>query len=194
MTKKLTTYRKKRQFSKTPEPVGSEKPAKKSNDGVFVIHKHDASHLHYDLRLEIDGVLKSWAVPKGPSTDPSVKRLAVETEDHPMEYLKFEGTIPQGQYGGGTVMVWDIGRFSNIREKKDKPVSLAQSYQDGTIEVTLHGKKLQGNYALVHTHFGKNDKNWLLIKMRDKFAEKKIKNVTKSAITGRTMKQIAQEE
>lgn len=191
--KKLTQYRKKRHFAQTPEPYGSQQ-VKKSKELKFVVHKHAASHLHFDLRLEINGVLVSWAVPKGPSTDPRIKRLAIETEDHPIEYLTFEGTIPEGEYGGGTVMVWDIGTFKNIKEKNGRPVSVSQSYKNGTIEIELYGKKLHGKWALIRTKLGKNDRNWLLIKMRDAYAGKKIAQVTKSALTGRTMKQISDEE
>jgi DNA ligase D-like protein (predicted 3'-phosphoesterase) len=190
--KKLSTYRKKREFKETPEPRGRVKKTK-SKEPMYVIQLHDASHLHYDFRLEIDGVLVSWAVPKGPHTDPSVKRLAIQTEDHPMEYGDFEGIIPQGNYGGGTVMVWDTGTFENIKTHKGQPVSLTDSYKRGTLEFILHGKKLKGAYALIKPHGGafQSPKNWLLIKIDDKYANKKITNKTKSALSGRTLKQIA---
>ena len=142
MSKKLDEYKSKRDLNATPEPVegnstGGDKPQ-------LVIRKHDTSTLHYDFRLEIDGVLKSWAVPKGPSTDPSEKRLAIPTEDHPLDYAGFEGTIPKVEYGGGTVMIWDSGRFRNLMEEKDDPLSLTESLEEGHMEVWLVGDKLQG--------------------------------------------------
>src|ERR1700742_197647 len=123
----LRTYKSKRDFDTSPEPSGNS--TKKNNaQPIFVIQKHDATALHYDLRLEIDGVLKSWAIPKGPSTNPADKRLAIETEDHPMEYATFEGVIPEGHYGAGPVIVWDNGTFTNIKEKDGKLISLQQCY------------------------------------------------------------------
>jgi DNA ligase D-like protein (predicted 3'-phosphoesterase) len=137
-----------------------------------VIQKHDASTLHYDLRLEVDGVLKSWAVPKGPSTDPSEKRLAVMTEDHPLGYADFEGVIPKGEYGAGTVLVWDRGRYDNLRADGDDPKTLTQSLDDGLVEIRLHGQKLSGGYALKRIRGGNEEKSqWLLIKMRDDAAD-----------------------
>jgi DNA ligase D-like protein (predicted 3'-phosphoesterase) len=126
----------------------------------FVVQKHDATTLHYDFRLEIDGVLKSWAIPKGPSKDPSDKRLAVPTSDHNLEYKDFEGVIPEGQYGAGKVTIWDKGTYENIRDD----VSMAKAYKEGKIKIALKGKKLKGNYSLIKMH-GK-DKPWLLIKMQ----------------------------
>lgn len=181
----LVPYKRKRRFHTTPEPQGS-LPKKQTTAPIFVIQKHAASHLHYDFRLEIDGVLVSWAVPKGIATDPAQKHLALQTEDHPIEYAQFEGVIPQGEYGGGTVMVWDIGTYEN-----KKKASMSSCLKKGRIEIVLEGKKLKGGYALIRTALGDNKKNWLLVKMRDEYADKKIKNVTKSALTGRTMKQIA---
>lgn len=188
---KLSSYKKRRSFDKTPEPIGIIKKELK-DEPLFVIQKHAASHLHFDVRLEINGVLASWAVPKGISTDPAIKHLAVPTEDHPYDYAFFEGVIPQGQYGGGTVMVWDIGSYTNIKEKNGTIVPMNTCYKNGTIEVELRGKKLHGKYALVRMDKS-NDKSWLLIKMRDAYAHRKIKNVTKSALSGRTMKQISSE-
>jgi DNA ligase D-like protein (predicted 3'-phosphoesterase) len=190
----LRSYKSKRNFDTTTEPSPKrQKPNK--NDPIFVIQKHDASHLHYDFRLEIDGVLKSWAVPKGPSTDPHEKRLAVETEDHPMEYATFEGVIPEGNYGAGPVIVWDHGTFSNIKEKDGKVVPLSQSYKNGQIEVDLHGKKLQGGYALIRTAMDKNDKKqWLLIKMRDQYADARrnpVNTQPESVISGKTIEEVA---
>jgi bifunctional non-homologous end joining protein LigD len=186
----LTLYKKKRSFAKTPEPTGG-----KSSDGAlrFVIQKHDASHLHYDFRLEMEGVLKSWAVPKGPSTDPSIKRLAMMVEDHPYDYRSFEGIIPQGQYGGGTVIVWDEGTYEPIEEvegKKAQEKLLLKQLKSGSLKFKLHGEKLKGEFALVHTH-GRGENAWLLIKHRDAFA--KTTDVTKkdkSVVSGKTIRQI----
>ena len=190
----LKEYQEKRDFRRSPEPAGGER--EESGKPLFVIQKHDASSLHYDFRLEMDGVLKSWAVPKGPSTDPSVKRLALPTEDHPLEYADFEGVIPQGEYGGGTVMVWDTGPYRNLRaEKQGDGLTMAQSYDDGKLEVSLEGEKLQGGYALIRTGNGE-DARWLLIKMNDDKADAR-RNPTstepKSVLTGRTLEEIANE-
>jgi DNA ligase D-like protein (predicted 3'-phosphoesterase) len=191
----LSAYHKKRNFKKTAEPVGTLKK-KKSKQPLFVIQEHAASHLHFDFRLEIDGVLKSWAIPKGPSLDPAIKRLAVETEDHPMEYATFEGIIPKGQYGGGTVMVWDIGTYENVKE--EYKMSMHEAYEQGRIEIFLQGKKLKGNFALIHTHRpGDNGRQWIFFKMDDEYASKKrnpVNTQKKSALTGRTMNQIKKEE
>lgn len=188
-------YKKKRDFSKTPEPKGGKKKAGKKP--VFVIQKHDARNLHYDFRLEIDGTLKSWSVPKGPSTDPSVKRMAIPTEDHPLEYADFEGTIPKGQYGGGTVMVWDRGTFENIKQNRDgNPLTLSESYQMGTVEVRLHGEKIYGGYALVRMNSGNMEGNWLLIKMDDEDADahrNPVSTQNKSVLSGKTMSAISRE-
>jgi DNA ligase D-like protein (predicted 3'-phosphoesterase) len=187
----LSTYRRKRDFRRTPEPSGgktgpSERP-------LFVIQKHEASNLHYDLRLEMDGVLKSWAVPKGPSTDPREKRLAVPTEDHPLEYADFEGVIPEDEYGAGTVLVWDTGPYRNLRMEKDDDVqSMAESYADGKIEVWLEGRKIKGGYALIRTG---NDERWLLVKMDDDEADARRNPVStepKSVLSGWTIEQIAE--
>lgn len=193
--KKLTTYRKKRDFEVTPEPSGGlvVKHAKKSKL-VFVIQKHAASHLHFDLRLELDGVMKSWAVPKGPSMDPAVKRLAMEVEDHPMEYNKFEGIIPAGEYGGGTVMLWDKGTYSADKpENGDHEAAIREGYEKGKIDFSFHGERVQGSFALVRTRRGPKAQ-WLLIKHRDEYAEPGgdvvAENMT-SVTTGRTMEEIA---
>ncbi|MBD3286471.1 DNA ligase [candidate division WOR-3 bacterium] len=191
----LAEYREKRNFGKTPEPSG--KPGPKHKNPVFVIQKHDASNLHYDFRLEVDGVLKSWAVPKGPSTDKSVKRLALPTEDHPADYADFEGVIPEGEYGAGTVMVWDIGPYRNLRaEKEDDPVSMPESVEDGKVEVWLEGEKLKGGYALIRTGKGK-DSRWLLIKMDDEEADARRNPVStepESVISGRKLEEIQADE
>lgn len=166
----LTEYRKKRNFQVSPEPSGESAAAKKSSaERIYVIQKHRATQLHYDFRLEWGGTLLSWAVPKGPSTDPSIKRLAMQVEDHPIEYAKFEGTIPSGEYGGGTVMVWDEGTWEP--ESPDPDAALAK----GDFKFILHGKKLKGSWVLVRTRgFGSSKKpSWLLIKHRDRFASKR---------------------
>src|SRR6202012_4215991 len=149
----LTKYAQKRDFSKTSEPKAGKSAGK--DKLTFVIQKHDASHLHYDFRLEMEGMLKSWAIPKGPSTDPKTKRLAMMVEDHPYSYRDFEGIIPQGQYGGGTVIVWDEGTYEpieHIEGKKAQEKHLLKQLHDGSLKVVLHGKKLHGEYALVKTH------------------------------------------
>ncbi len=185
---KLNEYRDKRDFNKTIEPKGSSKSVKGKNR--FVIQKHDASNLHYDFRLEMDGVLKSWAVPKGPSTDPSEKRMAINTEDHPVEYIDFEGTIPEDEYGGGTVIVWDGGTYENLREKKkDDGLSMPESYDDGKIEVWLKGKKLKGGYVLIKT--GK--KQWLFKKMKDDEADARrnpVSSEPESILSGKTIEEM----
>jgi DNA ligase D-like protein (predicted 3'-phosphoesterase) len=192
---KLKSYRGKRDFRRTGEPQGGERPP--SDQPIFVIQKHDASTLHYDFRLEVEGVLKSWAVPKGPSTDPRVRRLAIPTEDHPLEYADFEGTIPQGEYGAGTVLVWDTGPYRNLRaEKEDGRLSMPQSLEDGQVEVWLDGTKLQGGYVLIRTGKG-DDARWLLIKMNDEEADAR-RNPTstepESVLTGRTLVEIAAQQ
>ena len=186
----LLTYKKKRDDSKTPEPFGGKASGKEL---VFVIQKHDASHLHYDFRLEMEGVLKSWAVPKGPSTDPSVKRLAMMVEDHPYDYKNFEGIIPKGQYGGGTVIVWDEGTYEmagEFRNKKEMEKALLQGLHKGKIHFVLHGKKLKGEFALVKAS-GRGDNGWLLFKVKDKYAkETDILKKDKSVISGKTIPQM----
>lgn len=192
----LSTYRQKRDFSRTAEPRGKKGRARKSDALQFVIQKHAASHLHYDLRLELDGVMKSWAVPKGPSLDPAVKRLAMQVEDHPMEYNDFEGTIPQGEYGGGTVMLWDRGSYTldDRKEKETDAQAMRRAYRKGRISLTFHGERMQGSWALVRTSGGDEEKpQWLLIKHRDEDADEArdlTAEVTTSVATGRTMEEI----
>jgi bifunctional non-homologous end joining protein LigD len=158
----LGTYRKKRDFSKTAEPAGGEGATARASARVYVIQKHHAAHLHYDLRLESGGVLKSWAVPKGPSLDPKDRRLAVEVEDHPLEYAAFEGSIPEGEYGAGTVIVWDRGTFRPQGEE-----SFEAMLGKGAAKIEIDGEKLRGGFALVRTGFGGKRTNWLLIKEKD---------------------------
>jgi len=194
MTKdSLKTYQEKRRFGGTPEPAGGGRGP--SGQPIFVIQKHAASHLHYDFRLEAGGVLKSWAVPKGPSTDPKDKRLAVPTEDHPLEYADFEGVIPAGEYGGGTVMVWDRGSYRNLTEKQGVPAPLEAALAHGHAKVWLEGRKLRGGYAL--TRFKQApDESWLLVKMDDSEADparNPVKNEPNSALTGRSLEEIAAE-
>lgn len=182
----LAKYRQKRNFDVTTEPSGKREKATKKF--TFVIQKHEASHLHFDVRLAIDGVLVSWAVPKGPNSNPAVKRLAIMTENHPMEYARFEGMIPEGNYGAGAVMVWDIGTYTNIKKVNGKVMPMDECLKRGHIEISFNGKKLKGAYALVHTQRG-----WLLVKMKDAYARKKIGSLgptAKSALSGKTMKEI----
>lgn len=192
MPEKLKKYKAKRDFERTPEPAGNKKK-KSHKEPIFVVHKHAARSLHYDLRLEIDGVLASWAVPKGFSMDPREKHLAVETEDHPYEYAQFEGIIPAGEYGGGTVMVWDMGTYKNLKIKDGKEMSMAACVKAGRVEVLLEGTKLKGGFALVRMHTG-DPKHWLLIKERDAHAREGQRRWRQSsALTGRTMAQIKRE-
>lgn len=192
----LQDYHEKRDFDISSEPFGDEKHKKDSEKQIFVIQKHDASNLHYDFRLLVEGVLKSWAVPKGPSTDPKVKRLAVPTEDHPLEYADFEGGIPEEQYGGGTVMVWDAGTYENDKEDDDgNYISMKDQLQNGHSTFILRGKKLKGGYTLIRTSKGKDEK-WFLKKVDDEEADARrnpVNTENKSVLTGRTLEEIAKE-
>lgn len=183
----LTKYNEKRTFDKTPEPKGGKADPEEL---IFVIQKHHASRLHYDFRLEMDGVLKSWAVPKGPSLDPATKRLAMMVEDHPYDYKDFEGIIPKGNYGAGTVMVWDEGTYEPLEEaktKKEKEKILLKELASGSVKIRMKGKKLKGEFALVKTK-GMSENSWLLIKHRDKFAsEADITKKDKSVISNKTL-------
>lgn len=156
----LEKYAEKRGFNRSPGPFSSTEEF--SDDQRFVIQKHNASKLHYDFRLEVGGVLKSWAIPKGPSTDPNKKRLAIPTEDHPIDYINFEGVIPEGNYGAGTVIVWDTGTYRNLNENID----MKQSIDKWHVDIMLEGKKLRGGYALIQTGREKR-KFWLLLKKKD---------------------------
>jgi len=164
----LKKYRQMRDFGATPEPSGG--TPKKTKLPIFVIQKHQASRLHYDFRLEIEGVLKSWAVPKGPSYDPTVKRLAMMTEDHPYDYAGFEGVIPEGQYGGGNVIIWDNGTW-----ELTEPEDAVEGVRKGKLAFKMYGKKMFGEWALVKMH-GRSPKGneWLLLKHRDEWANDKV--------------------
>lgn len=189
MAKKLEQYKKKRNFNRTPEPQPKITSSKDQN--IFVIQEHHASHLHYDFRVEIDGVLKSWAVPKGPSTDPRIKRLAALTEDHPLGYATFEGIIPEG-YGAGTVIVWDTGTYTNLTEKNGTLLSMSEAFDHGHIKIELHGKKLKGAFAL--TKFRGDD--WLLVKVNDEYANTHTNPVSskpKSVLSNLTIKKLDEE-
>jgi bifunctional non-homologous end joining protein LigD len=192
-TGKLTEYRRKRDFTRTREPKGGGR--KRSHRLAYVIQKHAARRLHYDLRLEVDGVMKSWAVTRGPSLVPGEKRLAVQTEDHPIEYNEFEGTIPEGEYGGGTVMIWDRGTYTAAEETGDSEATLREGYRRGDLKVILRGKRLKGSWVLVRTRGrGERRHQWLLIKHRDATADPDADPVAEhltSATTGRTMQEIA---
>lgn len=187
----LKEYGKKRNFAVTSEPSGKGAPKEKHGSLIYVIQKHRATALHYDFRLEWKGVLLSWAVPKGPSLDPSVKRLAMQVEDHPVDYASFEGTIPEGEYGGGTVMVWDQGTWTP--EQEDVDAALAK----GDLKILLQGKKLKGSWVLVRTHgYGRADgKSWLLIKHRDQYvsAEDITAEKPRSIVSNRLLAQIAKD-
>src|ERR1700730_4050361 len=189
----LNEYRKKRDFKISPEPSG-EKTAPKAPKSslIYVVQKHRASQLHYDFRLEYNGTLLSWAIPKGSSLDPSVKRLAMQVEDHPVEYASFEGVIPEGEYGGGTVMVWDQGTWTP--ESPDVGAAL----EKGDLKFTLHGEKLKGSWVLVRTRgYGSSSKtSWLLIKHRDEFASADVdvaEEMPRSAVSNRLLAEIARD-
>jgi bifunctional non-homologous end joining protein LigD len=188
-TTSLKTYRSKRDFSVTEEPKGSARSNGSSKELLYVIQKHQASHLHYDFRLEWRGVLLSWAVPKGPSLDPSVKRLAARVEDHPVEYGGFEGAIPEGEYGGGTVMLWDRGTWTPEVPDVDEALS------KGELKFTLNGKKLKGSWVLVRTkgYGGSKKESWLLIKHRDRYAstEDVLEKKPRSVVSNRLLPEIA---
>ena len=169
--------------------------AAKERAPIFVIQKHHATSLHYDFRLEVDGVLKSWAVPKGPSTDPRDKRLAVPTEDHPLDYIDFEGVIPEGEYGGGSVIVWDTGTYRNITTSKGEEVPASDALARGHVAVWLEGQKLSGGYALTRVGRGQ-DERWLLVKMKDERSDARRNPVStepQSVLSGRTVEEVAQQ-
>jgi len=186
----LAGYRQKRDFRRTPEPPGGR--GRRGRRPRFVIQKHDATSLHYDFRLEAAGVLKSWAVPKGPSTNPKDKRLAVPTEDHPLDYAGFEGVIPEGEYGAGPVIVWDAGTYRNLTEKDGREVPVEDAAVRGHVKVWLEGKKLTGGYALTRIGGGKKGR-WILVKMDDEAADARrnpVKSQPESVISGRTVEEL----
>ncbi|HYF66921.1 MAG TPA: DNA ligase D [Ohtaekwangia sp.] len=186
----LQEYKQKRKFSRTPEPTGGKSIKNKLQ---FVIQKHDASRLHYDFRLELKGVLKSWAVPKGPSLNPADKRLAMLVEDHPFDYKNFEGIIPEGNYGAGTVIIWDEGTYEPIETegtKSEQEKQLMKDFEKGSIKIRMFGQKVKGEFALVRLK-GKKDNSWLLIKHRDDYAtEKDIRDEAASVVSGKTIEEI----
>jgi bifunctional non-homologous end joining protein LigD len=181
--KDLKKYYQKRDLAKSGEPKGGKASQKKNK--IFVIQEHNASHLHFDLRLEINGTLVSWAVPKGPSLNPAEKHLAIQTENHPMDYAKFEGIIPEG-YGAGEVIIWDKGTYKNVRS-----ASMKKSLDEGKIEIELRGKKLKGAFALIKTKMG-----WLFFKVKDEYADARtniIKSKPESIKSGKTIEDLARE-
>ncbi len=189
----LAEYKSKRDFAKTREPEGRVAGSRGTKKKLhFVIQKHAASHLHFDFRLELDGVMKSWAVPKGPSYDPKVRRLAMQVEDHPIEYNTFEGTIPEGEYGGGTVMLWDRGTYE--AENGGGLEALRDGYERGDLKILMHGKRMEGGWVLVRMRTDDRGRSqWLLIKHRDEFADPDydvVGDETTSVTTGRSMEEI----
>lgn len=182
----LAPYRRKRDFRRTPEPSGTTATGRSGDARRFVVQRHRARRLHYDFRLEIDGVLVSWAVPKGPTLDPAVRRAAFHVEDHPLAYFDFEGVIPAGEYGGGDVIVWDAGTW----QTGDDP---AQAVADGELHLDIHGEKLRGRFALVRTRGGRSGKDeWLLVHKRDEHAVAgwDAEQHPHSVLSGRTNEQV----
>ncbi len=213
MPRKLAEYERKRDFSKTKEPSGKGKGKRKGKarrkHPRFAFQKHSATSEHYDLRLEVDGVLASWAVPKGPSLDPRDKRLAMRTEDHPLEYLEWEGVIEEGSYGAGPMIVWDRGVFQNISEtRRGEPMELDEAIAKGDVKVFMLGEKIKGAYALVRTSPSPERvapggapshqrEQWLLIKKRDEGSDARRKPTSsqpESVLSGRTIERVLEEE
>ncbi|MBA4861698.1 3'-phosphoesterase [Streptomyces sp. PSKA54] len=199
----LKTYRAKRHFGRTKEPRGDAARQQGGERARFVVQIHDARRMHFDFRLEADGVLKSWSVPKGPSNDPEDKRLAVPTEDHPLEYLDFEGVIPKGEYGGGTVIVWDRGTYRPLsHDRHGRPVPFDEALRRGHATFWLEGEKLHGGYALTRFRGGDGDADdeaWLLVKTDDERAHHGDHGTSeprraRSALTGRTLRQVAESD
>jgi DNA ligase D-like protein (predicted 3'-phosphoesterase) len=189
----LEDYRRRRDWRKTPEPAGRRGSGGKRPR--FVVQEHQARSHHFDFRLEVGGVLKSWAVPKGPSTDPREKRLAVPVEDHPLDYAEFEGVIPAGQYGAGAVVVWDRGTYDHLTELDGRPKPVAKALEDGHLVIRLHGEKLKGGYALQRVAQG-DDERWLLIKLKDEAADARRRPTAsqpRSVLSGRTVDDLAGE-
>jgi DNA ligase D-like protein (predicted 3'-phosphoesterase) len=168
MEKNLEEYRRKRDFGRTAEPSGEGAAEGEEPGLLYVVQKHAASSLHYDFRLEVNGALASWAVPKGPPAEPGVRRLAVRTEDHPLAYAGFEGTIPEGEYGAGTVEIWDRGTYRNLRQEKEGDgLGMPACIEEGKVEIRLEGRRLRGRYALIRTG-PKGGSQWLLMRMKDR--------------------------
>ena len=195
--RKLAEYERKRDFKRTTEPRGSKRSPKRRHPR-FTIQKHAATSLHYDLRLEVDGVLASWAVPKGPSLDPRDKRLAMRTEDHPLDYLEYEGVIPRGEYGAGEMIVWDRGVFENISEtRRGEKMNLAEAIEKGDVKVFLLGDKVKGAYALVRTSDPDEAREqWLLIKKKGEGADARRRPTSsqpESVISGKTIEDLRKE-
>jgi len=188
---RLRAYRARREFSRTPEPAGRKK--RSSRTRRFVVQEHHARTLHWDFRLEVGGVLVSWAVPKGPSLNPADKRMAMRTEDHPLEYADFEGLIPAGQYGAGRVIVWDRGTYRNLTERRGEEWPIELAIDAGHATVWLEGEKLSGAFALTRLARGKRER-WLLVKKADERADRRrnpVKSRPRSVISGRTAAQLA---
>ena len=189
----LHEYRKKRDFARTPEPTGGDPSGA---EPTFVVQKHAATRLHYDVRFEVDGVMPSWAVPKGPSYDPKVKRLAVHVEDHPLDYQTFEGTIPAGEYGGGSVIVWDRGTYRNLTESHGRPVPMREAIEAGHVSLWLDGEKLRGGWSLTRTGGRGTKENWIMVKRRDEAADPDLDITTsapESVRSGRTVEEVGGE-
>jgi DNA ligase D-like protein (predicted 3'-phosphoesterase) len=189
----LDEYWRKRDFTRTPEPRGDGRAD--AREPLFVVQKHAASRLHYDFRLQVDGVLKSWAIPRGPSLNTRDKRLAVPTEDHPLDYATFEGIIPEGQYGAGRVIVWDIGTYRNITKRDGQHVPVEHAIENGQLAIWLDGQKLKGGFALTRT---RNDKRpiWLLVKKRDEYANSgdPVSEQPASVLSGRSLEQLDEKQ
>ncbi|MDX1577715.1 MAG: DNA polymerase ligase N-terminal domain-containing protein [Gemmatimonadota bacterium] len=192
----LSAYREARDLEETGEPEGDEGGASSSDGSLFVVQEHAASTHHWDFRLEVDGVLRSWSVPKGPSTDPSDRRLAIPTEDHPLEYADFEGVIPEDEYGGGEVIVWDRGRYELLGgEEEGKPATLAGQLEEGHATFALHGEKLRGGYALQRFDADEDEERWLLVKMDDEEADARrdpVSTEPESVLSGETVDSLAE--
>lgn len=211
---KLAKYKSMRSKGKTPEPFGDESPPFEKSQGkqgkphpnrlYFVVQKHRATSLHYDFRLEVGGAMPSWAIPKGPSLDPAVKRLAMKTEDHPLDYRNFEGVIPEGEYGAGQVIIWDEGRYwpeleedgkrVKVEVKSDGERIMEEGLKKGEIKFLLEGKRLKGSFALIKTRgFGGRENSWLLVKHKDEFTKPgfDVKGFLTSVVSGKDLEQIA---
>lgn len=186
----LNEYARKRSFQSTPEPEPAQPPPAAAGGNTFCVQRHDATRLHYDFRLEIDGTLKSWAIPKGPTLDPASKRLAAMVEDHPLEYGSFEGNIPKGNYGAGSVMLWDRGSYELLGDK-----SAQEQLARGDFKFKLHGEKLNGEFAIVHMKVRGKGNEWLLLKKKDAEARPgwDVEQYAYSVATGRTQQEIAKD-